>query len=317
MKIEQDPRFRHLKKKLALFSIVAVLLLISTVLLVAYKKGFFIKKYELTFTVERGTGFNRGMPVKLSGFRVGKINTISLNKDAKIDIIVEIDKKYQNWIRKDSTAKLIKEGLVGEQIVEISIGSPELAVLESGGQLKHIKTRTLDQLADEITEKVKPVLVDVGSIIRYVNDPEGDLKQLIKNLRELSKNVEETRKKADLLLITANRQVDAVGGRLVTTLDGASTSVSLLNSSLRTIDGTLPQLLASTEKSLKNVEKISGDLKQAEEKVLPRLPGLVKSSEDALSGATTIMNAVKDIWPIRSYLPPLDEKILLPGNSHD
>jgi phospholipid/cholesterol/gamma-HCH transport system substrate-binding protein len=116
---EEDPRFRHLKKKIAVFVAVALVVVAGVALLIGKENDLFTKKYELAFTVEKGTGFTRGMPVKISGFRIGRVKSISLNEAAKVDIVLQIGEKYQKWIRKDSTAKLVMEGLVGAAIIEI------------------------------------------------------------------------------------------------------------------------------------------------------------------------------------------------------
>ena len=314
---EEDPRFKHLKKKIAIFAAVALAVIVGVVLLIGKENDLFTKKYELRFTVEKGTGFTRGMPVKLSGFRIGRVKSISLDEAARVDIVLQIDKKYRKWIRKDSTAKLIKEGLVGDAVIEVSVGSPSLTLLEDKDQLTYVKTKALDDIADEIAEKVKPVLIEVRDIIGYVNDPDGDMKQFMKNFNILSKNLEITRKNADSLLVKAGDEVGAVSGKLSRVLDDASVTVKSANASLVQLDRRLPGLLTNAENSLKNVEKISNDLKLAEESLLPVVPSLVKKSEEALAGTNTILHAVKGTWPVSSRIPAPQEKQFVPGDSHD
>lgn len=314
---EEDPRFRHLKKKIAVFAAVALAAVAAVVLLIGKENDLFTKKYELLFSVEKGTGFSRGMPVKLSGFRIGRVKSISLNEAAKVDVVLQIGNEYRKWIRRDSTAKLVKEGLVGDAIIEVSVGTPSLDVLQDGERLAYVKTKALDELADEIAEKVKPVLIEVRDIIGYVNDPGGDIKQSMKNFNTLSRNLEVTRKRADSLLVKAADDVDTVSGKLGAVLDDASVTVNRANASLVLLDGKLPGLLANAESSLKNVEKISCDLRLAEERLLPKVPSLVQKSEDALSGGNRIVDAVQGIWPISSRIPAPREQQLVPGDSHD
>ncbi|MBV5349751.1 MCE family protein, partial [bacterium] len=179
MTIEQDPRFKHLERKIGLFSLLALAGVALVVLLVGAQKDLFTPKYLLHMTVDRGTGFNKGMPVKLSGFRIGRITDMALNEQAMVEITIEIAKKYSKWIRNDSTVKLVKEGLVGDSIVEISVGSLDKPELKAGDAITYLKTKGLDELADEIGEKIKPVLIEIRDIIGYINDPKGDLKKAI------------------------------------------------------------------------------------------------------------------------------------------
>jgi phospholipid/cholesterol/gamma-HCH transport system substrate-binding protein len=314
---KEDPRFRHLKKKIAAFTVVAVAVIVGVTLLIGIENDLFTQKYELRFTVEKGTGFTRGMSVKLSGFRIGRVKSISLNEAAKVDIVLQIDKKYQKWIRIDSSAKLVKEGLVGDSVIEVSVGTPPLAVLNDQDRLAYQKTKALDELAEEIADKVKPVLSDVRDIVGYLNDPDGDIKQTMKNFNLLSRNLEQTRRSADTLLVKAGDGVGVVSGKLATVLDETTVTVKKTNATLSQLHDRLPGLLTNAESSLRNVEKISLDLKQTEEKVLPQVPILMKKSDDALADTNSVIRAVKGIWPISSYLPAPQEKQFVPGDSHD
>ena len=321
---KEDPRFQHLSKKIGVFAVVALAVVAAAIFLIGMENDLFTHKYELKLTVEKGTGFTRGMAVKLSGFRIGRIASISLNEAATVDIVLQIDRKYQKWIRKDSTGKLVKEGLVGDAIIEVSVGTPALAMLNEGDQLAYLKTKALDELAEEIADSVKPVLKDVKEIIGYVNDPNGDIKQAMKNFNQLSGNLnvlsgnlEGTRQRADTLLLQAGSGVGTVSGKLAGVLDETSRTVKNANASLSQLNDRLPALLGHMEGSLANVEKISADLRQTEEKTLPAVPTLVRKSEDTIDGANGVLRAVQGIWPIRGNFPAPREQQFVPGDSHD
>jgi phospholipid/cholesterol/gamma-HCH transport system substrate-binding protein len=314
---KEDPRFRHLKKKIGLFALVALAVIVGVVVLIGVENDLFSPKYELKFTVDKGTGFTRGMSVKLSGFRIGRIKSISLNETAKVDIVLQIDKRYQKWIRKDSSAKLVKEGLVGDAIIEVSVGNPSLAMLEDQDVLAYTKTKALDELAEEIADKVKPVLSDVKDIIGYINDPNGDIKQTMKHFNLLSANLELTRQHADWVLLKAGNDMGTVTGKLNTVLDDTSLTVRRASSSMSKLDEKLPVILTSVEGSLKNVEQVSADLKSAEQQVLPRVPAMVKKTEDTLDDTNSVLHAVQGVWPISSHLPQPKEIQFVPGDSHD
>jgi len=325
---EEDPRFRQLKRKIAAFAAVAIAAIAAVLLLIGTESDLFTKKYDLVLTVDKGTGFSRGMPVKLSGFRIGRVKSISLNEAATVDIVLQIDRKYRKWIRKDSKAKLVKEGLVGDSIVEVSVGTPRAEELRDQERLSYQKTKALDEIADEISEKVKPVLSEVGAIIGYLNDPRGDIKQSLRNFNILSKNLELTRKRADLLLARTGEQVGSVSGQLSGAVGETSAQLSgvlketsatlrVADSSLVQLKERLPALLDSADRSLRNVEAISRDLKQAEEQSLPKLPGLVQQSEEALRSTNEVVRAVGGIWPIKGRIPAPGENKFVPGDSHE
>lgn len=305
---EEDPRFMHLRKKIAIFVVVASAFLVAVVVLIGKENDLFSSKYEIGFTVPKGTGFTRGMPVKLSGFRIGRVKSISLNESAQVDIVLQIARKYQKWIRRDSYVKLVKEGMVGETVVEVSVGSAAQPVLEEHGKLPYVKTKGLDEIADEIAEKVKPVLGDVRDIISYVNDPQGDVKQSLRNINTLTRELKTTRRNLDGLILGVGEETREVSGRFSTLLDDATVSVRKLDRPVSELDRRIPIILEKAENTLQNAEKVSSDFKTATEQSLPKVPQLLDKTEKVLDGTNTVIDAVKDIWPIRSHIKKPKEK---------
>lgn len=321
---EEDVRFKHLEKKIGIFAAVAIAGVIAGVFLIGADKDIFTPKYQLKFTAEKGTGFSRGMPVKLSGFRIGRVKTISLNQKAMVDIVIEIDKEYQKWIKSDSSAKLIKEGLVGDNIIEVAVGSPAGKILKNGDIIRFEKTKGLEEVANDIADKVKPVLIEVRDIISYINDPNGDIKQSLKNVNMLTQELHGTREHVDALLVTSKENIGAITRNGTTVLNNANEKINALGPTLEKVDrsmakieGSLPPLLQKIDASLDHVEKTAQQVQKASEKAMPRVPQLVNSAEDVMQGADTLMNALKDIWPIKNHVPVPNEKEFVPGDSHD
>ncbi len=326
MILEEDPRFKNLERKIGIFIVTAVVSIAVALTLFGIQKGFFIKKYNLSFTVDRGTGFSKGMPVKLSGFRIGKVTSIALNDQARIDINIEIDKKYKSWIRSDSTTRLIKEGLVGDTIVEISIGSPNRPELQENDKITYVKTKALDEIADEIAEKVKPVLSEVRDIISYINDPQGDLKKTIYNLEQLTRNLEETRRHTNSLILTTNRTVERVGNKASLTLDTTNQKINSLdlqttmtktNSVLDQIDKKLPALLAKTDATIENIRIVSDESRKVSQKTLPRIPGLVTKMEEVILSSDRLINSIQNTWLLRDDAIPQQNGVFIRGDSHE
>ncbi len=321
---DEDPRFRHLKRKIAGFIAVALALLSLAVFFIGRERDLFTKKFELRFTVEKGTGFARGMPVKLSGFRIGRVKSISLNESATVDIVIQIDDRYRKWIRRDSRAKLLKEGLVGDMIVDVSVGSPAMPMLQNRDRLAFEKTKGLDELADELAGNIKPVLSQVRDIIQYVNDPKGDLKQSIRNIHELSARLEHTRIRTDDLLLSGKSAVTASTNRLSQVLAETDSRLREAGPVLAHLDRTgslleqrLPPLLDRIDGTMANLLEISRATAATSARVMPRIPAVVDNAEEALGRGNRIMEGVSGMWPIRNAVsqPPTDR--LLPGDSHE
>jgi phospholipid/cholesterol/gamma-HCH transport system substrate-binding protein len=318
MMTQQDPRFRHLERKIGIFSLLALAGIVLVVILIGMQKDLFSAKYTLVFTVDRGTGFNKGMPVKLSGFRVGRIIDMTLNEQAMVDITIEVAKKYRKWIRSDSTIKLVKEGLVGDNIVEIAVGSLDKPELKEGESVIYVKTKGLSEVADEIAEKIKPVLIEVRDIIGYINNPNGDLKKTVHNLNVLTRNLETTRNNADTLMTTTTRNLEAISSRTTMLLDTTTRKIDSLD--IAKVNATLeklPPLLEKTDATMANVTAISGETRKMAENTFPLIPGLIFRTEELLFTTDRLINNLGNSWLLGGSPDNRPSRTFKAGDSHD
>lgn len=349
---ERDTRFRHLEAKIGLFLALALAACLGAVFYIGAGSDLFTPKYLLHFTVDQGTGFAAGMPIKLSGFRIGRIQEIALNQDARVEIQVQIARKYQQWIRADSVARLVKEGLVGDEIIELSVGSSGQRMLEDGDRLNFEKTKSLNEHAAEIADKVKPVLMDVAAIIGYINDPEGDFKKSLRNIQILTGDLRTVRGEVGRQLTTTVDNLNLNISKIGTTLDHSQESFHAFEASLGKIDravgkvdDSLPGLLQRLDRTLGNFEQTSANLHQVSEENLPALlqrldrilvnleqtsvnlqqvsatagpqiPELVAEVDSTVKEARQVIGAVQEIWLIRNNLPAR-KPLLVEGDSHE
>ena len=108
---ETDPRFMRLKGKVGLFLLLPPQGIIATVVFIGIERGVFTAKYRIYFTVDKGTGFLKACLSNFQGFKIGKIDSMSLDENAKVKVTLLISKKYNKWIRQDSKAILTKRRL--------------------------------------------------------------------------------------------------------------------------------------------------------------------------------------------------------------
>lgn len=308
MILETDPRFKNLERKIGIFITIAATGIAVALLMFGLQKDFFTKKYTLRFTADRGTGFSKGMPVKLSGFRIGRVISIALNDQAMVDLTIEIDNKYHKWIRNDSTVKLVKEGLVGDNIIDVSVGSLDQTELKDNEAIVFIKNKGLDEMADEIAATVKPVLIEIRDIISYINNPEGELKKTVRNVELLTRNLEGTRQNADHLLTTTNSKIQSI--------DLAPT-LAKVNTALGQIDGKLPGILQKTDATLENVSRISSETRTMSEKTFPRIPVLASQTEELLLSSDKLINSIQNIWLLRDKGQPATNQPFIRGDSYE
>lgn len=318
-----DNRFKNLEKKVGVFVLLALVGVLGVVLFIVIENDLFTSTFNVRLTAPKGTGFSQGMPIKLSGFRIGRVKSITLNDSAAVDVVLQIDKKYRKWMRKDSVARLLKEGMIGDYIIEISSGTlPEL--IPENGLITLGKSKAFDEIADEIAEKVKPVLMDIRDIISYVNSEDGDVKRTLRNLNTFTGNMEKSRQKADTLLDTGTKSVASTVKRFDVILtksegrvDQAGPILVKVDNSLQTLDKKLPQMLEKIDLTLNHLETMSKELKGATSENLPQIPRLLDKTEGVIDQSEGLLEGMKSVWPLSSVMVPTEKKSLIRRDSNE
>jgi len=317
MKMEQDSRFRRLEAVVGAFVIGALAAVIALVVYIGSENDLFAERYHLRFRAASGTGIQKGMPVKLSGFRIGRIQRISLDEQAKVIVRMKIDRKYSKWIRADSAASLLKEGFVGDSVIKVSVGSAGRPALANDDFLPFTEEKGLNDLAIELSDSVKSVLLEVRQTVAYINDPQGDVKRTLVNVQRLSANLEGTRRNVDGLLLAATDNVGRVGPLLDNLSAVVAEAGRRLPPLLDNVSARLPVLLDRVEGTLSNTEKISQEFRKSAEKAAPRVPSLLTGAEELVEDTDDVVKGMKRMWPFRKHIPQGNGRGIVPGDSHE
>lgn len=319
-RIEQkDPRFKNLEKKVGIFVSIVVIAIFAVLFSMAKERGIFTKKYHLFFIVDSGSGFIEGMPVKLSGFKIGKLKSMSLTTEAKVKVVLEINKEYQKWIRQGSVARMMKEGVIGETVIDVTVAPASAALIEDGSELPYEKVMGIEDL---IVKEVKPVLQEIKETIAYINNPEGDIKRSIANVKKLSEGLLNTKNNLDEVLKEAKNTVkeatslfsklDNVGEKALTAVDKINTAMDKVNTVADDAEKASKKIPAVIDKA----DKVMDDVKEFSDVLSKKSRGvknMLEDTESMLNDTNEIIKGAKDTWPISSMVsPPKEEMKIIP-----
>lgn len=318
---DKDPRFRNLELKVGALVAAAIIGIVAVIIFVGMEKDLFTKKYNIYFVSESGAGFLEGMPVKLSGFKIGRVTDIELGADAKVKITAQLNRKYDRWVRKDSVARLSKEGFIGDSFIEIAVGNPQEMILSDGSEITFEKTGGME----EIVSEARPILVEVKEIIHYINSPEGDLKQALSNVNSLFSELRATRRSLDETISNANALVLDIKGKsgpafssvekitknieaVTLRLDPLMIKVDGIVSNAEQTSARLPATLDRVDGILTDVRAVTGPLSRQS----GRIGNILIDAESAARDGKTVLKGVKESWPVKLMVPPPQKPGLVP-----
>jgi phospholipid/cholesterol/gamma-HCH transport system substrate-binding protein len=238
----------------------AIIVVALAVLTVAvYKLGqaanLFSKRYELYAYLPNANGLRAGGIVYVAGQFAGTIKAIDFlpvdnDTTRNLRVRMAVDEGLQNQIRGDSKAKIRTLGLLGDKVIDISIGTPRYGVLKSGDTISVSPSldyeAVLAQAAGAVADMVD-LTRDLRTLTSGIVEGKGTVGQLVTN-RALYDQFVGTMGRANSMLAkfenpngSFSKMLNdpALYDRFVSVVTSADSLVIALNSK----DGTLGKLL--------------------------------------------------------------------------
>jgi len=129
---------RQMQLRIGALVLVGIVLFIGFVLSIGKRSTLFQEKYSLWASFSSTEVLAVGSPVRLAGVTVGNVTRITFGReprDRRIAITLSVERRVQDRIREDSVASIGTIGLVGDKVLEITVGSYDRPILQAGAQL--------------------------------------------------------------------------------------------------------------------------------------------------------------------------------------
>lgn len=162
--------------KVGIFVSVGILLSMFIIFLLDGKKSLFESSIDLYARFKDISGLRSGALVSLAGVNVGTVKDIRFPQsleDKSVIVQLEVQSKYKSRIRQDSEAAILTQGLLGDKMVFIKVGTPDSPEIGNGETLKTGKMFSIDSIAEDGGE----MLADVKEMIKSMNGLLKDVKE--------------------------------------------------------------------------------------------------------------------------------------------
>src|SRR6202171_2462319 len=232
--------------KVGVLILVALLILVVAVVKLGSAGNLFGKRYRLVAFVANASGLRVGGPVMVAGQLAGSVKDVEflpphMDTTRNLKLIVEVDRKLSEQVRKNSRATIKTQGLLGDKVFDISVGTPRFPALKDGDTILIAPSTDYDAVVAQAAEAINQVVgltQDLKKVTGGISRGEGTLGQLVTN-RQLYDNLNASLARTSALMARLENPRGTIG-RL---LDDPQLYYSL-NRTVASVDTVIRQMTA-------------------------------------------------------------------------
>lgn len=221
--------------------------------------------YIMNVRFADAAGIRTDDPAYLAGVLVGHVAAVNLNM---ADGTAEVQLRLRNdvQLREDAVAIVGSSGMLGDRMLQLHPGNPDLPVVPPGGWIVGGDPVSLDQMVTVIASIARNLDATTESISRVLGTEAGEA-----SLREILANVEGVTAQLDRLLTRNSGSIDSSFSRFDRTLANLENlsgtlaeSLPALVDDMRQVSGNLNELI---EANRGDISAVGGNLKSMTERL--------------------------------------------------
>ena len=302
-------KFRYVNEIVGGFVILVFLLLLAGVIVAGNAQHWFEAMYEinLRFPPEGSMDLQKGAEVMLLGAKVGSVQDITVDDAGSISGTMRVRGPFMRFIRADSIALVKKKMVVtGDAYIELSRGTgAELP--RTGGEIWCMKDTEIVQMIEDALESIRQQATNTlalvnGAIAEYtalaagLNDPQGNLQQLLANVNGLLEDVRHGKGLPAKVLNDPAMANDVA--RIVKQVQELMVKVNDMAAELQKVVAKLPPMADTVGGEVDNLPVLTGD------------------AQALMRETTALLDGLQKHWLLRKYMGSDDavraEEVLVP-----
>lgn len=310
------------KLKLGIFVIMGLLIFIVAIYFIGQRQNIFAKTFTISTNFNNVNGLINGNNVRYSGINVGTVKSITMINDSTINVVMLIEEKMIDHVKKDAIATIGTDGLVGNMIVNIIPGDGINGPISSGDVIKsYTKIGTSDMLntlsvtnenAALLTAKLLKIadaMADSkGTFGMLINDTlvSSNLKQTVKQLRITSIEASKSMKELNSIISSINFNESIAGTLLNDSIEAQKIKNIITN--LDNSSKEIKDVITNMNATITNVKEGEGALNYLsnDAEFVTSLQETIKNINEGTDKFNQNMEAFKHNFLTRSYFRKLE-----------
>ena len=300
------------------FVVIGILIFVVGILTIGSMKKAFSTNIVIKTIFHDVNGLKQGNNVWYSGVKIGTVKKIRFLDNSQVEVMLNIEEKSQEFIRKNAKAKVSTDGLIGNKIIVLYGGTQKVPAIEDGDQLAVEKIESTEEMLAVLSENNKNLLGITSAfktISKNILDGKGTVGMLLNDER-LFNEVDQTLlalKKASLNAQTMTASLSGFTSKLNQKggLANDFATDTVIMRDIRTTVGRLNETVSSANVMVTNLKTASEDLNSNttsplgvllhDEKTASNLKGTLQNLETSTEKLDENMEALRSNFLFRRY----------------
>jgi len=141
-----------------IFILVALIIFMTGVLTLGGQKSLLAKSTSISAVFDDVGGLTAGNNIWYAGVKVGTISSIVFDSTGRVHVMMNLEDKARPFVKKDAKAKVGSDGLIGNKLIVLYGGSPQVPMVEEGDVLLVQKALSTDDIMATLQENNKNLL---------------------------------------------------------------------------------------------------------------------------------------------------------------
>jgi phospholipid/cholesterol/gamma-HCH transport system substrate-binding protein len=160
--------------KVGLFVIMGFALTMLAIFIIGDTRRLWESKVNYRAAFNDVAGLKRGAPVRMGGLDIGSVTSVGHDGDpgdARIFVRMSIVKDEATRIRTDSIARVVGKGLLGDKMVELTVGSPDSPQMPSESLIPSEEPADVFAAANKVAAATERAIERIEPLTRQLGDP--------------------------------------------------------------------------------------------------------------------------------------------------
>jgi len=180
--------------KVGIFVVLGLFFAGLVIFLIGDERRLFSKSVEFRTTFEDVAGLKAGAPVRLGGIDIGQVRSVAYDQnnpdDPTVYVTFWVTDTEKGRIRKDTRARVTTKGLLGDKMIELTMGGKEAAA-EPGYVLASETSEDMMGKVGQMAGKAEEAIDNIAKATKPLGDEKlhKDLQGTIANMNHITNEI--------------------------------------------------------------------------------------------------------------------------------